>query len=148
MTTQVLQFAALSDAARKETPRLGKLARGDQIEVRVRRHSGPDQTLSLPPDAAALIETLLAHLLDGERVAVLIEDQELSPNEAASILGVSRPLVVHRMDMGDLPFRRVGRHRRATLRDVLRLKAKMEAQSAAMRALAEDAEDLHQRHGV
>ena len=82
------------------------------------------------------------------RVAVLIEDQELSPNDAASILGVSRPLVAHRMDMGDLPFRRVGRHRRATLRDVLRLKAKMEAQSAAMRALAEDAEDLHQRHGV
>ena len=98
MTTQVLQFAALSDAARKDAPRLGKLARGDQIEVRVRRHSGPDQTLSLPPDAAALIETLLAHLLDGERVAVLIEDQELSPNEAASILGVSRPLVAHRME--------------------------------------------------
>jgi len=38
-------------------------------------------------------------------VAVLAEDQELSPNGAADVPGISRPLVVHRMDIGDLPFR-------------------------------------------
>ena len=148
MTTQVLQFVELSDAARKETGRLRKLAKGDQVEVRVKRRSGADQTLSLPPDAAALIEALLGHLLDGDRVAVLTEDQELSPNDAASILGVSRPLVVHRMDIGDLPFRYVGKHRRATLKDVLGLKAKIDAQRAAMEALAVDADDLQQRYGA
>lgn len=148
MTTQVLQFVELSDAARKETGRLRKLAKGDQVEVRFKRRSGADQTLSLPPDAAALIETLLGHLLDGDRVAVLTEDQELSPNDAASILGVSRPLVVHRMDVGDLPFRYVGKHRRATLKDVLGLKTRIDAQRAAMEALADDAEDLQQRYGA
>ena len=148
MTTQVLQFVELSDAARKEIGRLGKLAKGDQVEVRVKRRSGSDRTLSLPPDAAALIEVLLGHLLDGDRVAVLTEEQELSPNDAASILGVSRPLVVHRMDVGDLPFRYVGKHRRATLKDVLGLKAKIDAQRAAMTALADDAEDLQQRYGA
>src|SRR5258707_7100405 len=101
MTTHVLQFAELSDSDRKEIGRLGKLAKGDRIEVRVKRRGGADQTLSLPPDAAALIEALLGHLLEGDRVAVLTEDQELSPNDAASILGVSRPLVVHRMNIGD-----------------------------------------------
>lgn len=148
MTTQVLQFVELSDAARKGIGRLGKLEKGDQIEMRVKRQSGSDQTLSLPPDAAALIEVLLGHLLDGNRVAVLTEEQELSPNDAASILGVSRPLVVHRMDVGDLPFRYVGKHRRATLKDVLGLKAKIDAQRAAMTALADDAEDLQQRYGA
>jgi hypothetical protein len=148
MTTQVLQFIELSHAARKEAGRLGKLAKGDQVEVRVKRRSGSDQTLSLPPEAAALIEAILGHLLDGDRVAVLTEEQELSPNDAASILGVSRPLVVHRMDVGDLPFRYVGKHRRATLRDVLELKAKIDAQSAAMKALADDAEELQQLYGV
>ncbi len=78
----------------------------------------------------------------------MTEDQELSPNDAANILGVSRPLVVHRMDVGDLPFRYVGKHRRATLRDVLVLKAKIDAQRTAMEALANDAEDLKQRYGV
>jgi hypothetical protein len=148
MTTHVLQFAELSDSDRKEIGRLGKLAKGDRIEVQVKRRGGADQTLSLPPDAAALIKALLGHLLEGDRVAVLTEDQELSPNDAASILGVSRPLVVHRMDIGDLPFRYVGKHRRAKLKDVLGLKTKIDAQRAAMETLADDAEDLKQRYGV
>jgi hypothetical protein len=105
MTAQVVQFVELSDEDRKETGRLGKFAKGDQVELRIKRHSGAGQTLSLPARAAALIEALLDHLSRGERVAVLTEDRELSPNDAASILGISRPLVVHRMDIGDLPFR-------------------------------------------
>ena len=148
MTTQVLQFVELSDRDRKKAGRLGKLGKGDQIEVRVRRRSGPDQALSLPPEAATLIEMLLAHLSQGERVAVLTEDQELSPNDAASILGISRPLVVHRMEIGDLPFRYVGKHRRTMLKDTLALKARMDTQRAAIEALADDAEDLKQTYGV
>lgn len=148
MTAQVLQFVELSDADRKRAGRLGKLGRGDRFEVRIRRRGGDEQTMSLPPEAASLIESLLGHLSQGERVAVLTEDQELSPNDAASILGVSRPLVVHRMDVGDLPFRYVGKHRRAALRDVLALKARIDAQRAAMEALADDAEDLKRRYGV
>lgn len=148
MTAQVLQFVELSDADREEAGRLGKLAKGDEIEVHIKRSSGGDQTLSLPPKAASLVEALLGHLSRGERVAVLTEGQELSPNDAASILGVSRPLVVHRMEIGDLPFRYVGKHRRSTLKDVLALKAKLDAQRAAMEALADDAEDLKQHYGV
>lgn len=148
MAAQVLHFVELSDKDRKKAGRLGKLAKGDQVEVRVRRRGSTDQTLSLPPQAGALIKSLLSHLSQGERVAVLTEDQELSPNDAASILGMSRPLVVHRMDVGDLPFRYVGKHRRTTLREVLALKARIGAQRAAMEALADDAEDLKQRYGV
>jgi hypothetical protein len=148
MTAQVVQFVELSDEDRKETGRLGKLAKGDRVELRIKRRSGAGETLSLPARAAALIEALLDHLSRGERVAVLTEDRELSPNDAASILGISRPYVVHRMDIGDLPFRYVGKHRRATLRDVLDLKTRIDAQRAAMEALADDAEDLKQRYGV
>jgi hypothetical protein len=148
MTAQVLQFVELSDADRKETGRLGKLAKGDQIEVHIKRRGGGDQTLSLPPEAASLIESLLGHLSQGERVAVLTEDRELSPNDAASILGVSRPLVVHRMDVGDLPFRYVGKHRRSTLRDVLALKTKIDAQRAAMEAHPHHQKHQKQRYGV
>ena len=148
MTTQVLQFVALSDRDRKKAGRLGKLGKGDQVEVRIRRRTGVDQTISLPAGATTLIKLLLGHLSQGERVAVLTEDQELSPNDAASILGISRPLVVHRMEIGDLPFRYVGKHRRTLLKDVLALKTRMDAQRAAMEELADDAEDLNRRYGV
>ena len=148
MTTLVLQFVELSVKDRKTARPLGKLGKGDQVEVRVRRKSGTDQVVRLPAQAATLLESALGHLLQGERVAVLAEDQELSPNDAADILGISRPLVVHRMDIGDLPFRYVGKHRRTKLKNVLALKTKIDAQRAAMEALAEDAEDLRLRYGV
>lgn len=148
MTTHVLQFVELSDQERKAAKAFDKLGKGDHVEVKVRRKSGQDQVVRLPPTASALLETALGHLLQGERVAILAEDQEFSPNDAADILGISRPLVVHRMDIGDLPFRYVGKHRRTKLKDVLALKARIDAQQAAMEALAEDAEDLRRRHGA
>jgi hypothetical protein len=45
------------------------------------------------------------------------------------------------MDIGDLPFRYVGKHRRTKLAGVLALKAKMDAQRRAMEALAADADE-------
>lgn len=148
MTTHVLQFVELSDRDRKLSDPLPKLAKGDTVEVRVRNSAGDHRTVSLPPRAAALIETMLDHLYRGDRVAVLAEDQELSPNEAAAILGVSRPLVVHRMEIGDLPFRYVGKHRRARLQDVLALKSRIDAQQASLAALADDTEFLMRDHGI
>jgi hypothetical protein len=70
-------------------------------------------------------------------VAVLAGDQELTPNEAAAILGMSRPLVVHRMEIRDLPFRDVAKHRRVKLKDVLALKQRIDETQAAVDALAE-----------
>lgn len=81
-------------------------------------------------------------------MAILTEDQELSPTEASAILGISRPLVVLRMDRGDLPFRYVGKHRRAALKDVLALKAQLDARQKAMDALTDDTEDLIVNHGL
>ena len=76
------------------------------------------------------------------------QDQALDASEAARLLGIPRALVVHRMDIGDLPCRRIGRNRRATLQDVLALKARLDAQRAALQALAADADDLAQRYGA
>jgi len=148
MTTQILHFAGLSEPDRKTASPLPRLAEGDRVEIRIRGENGAERTVSLPPSAAPIVETVLAHLLRGERVAVLAEDQELSPTDASSILGISRPLVVLRMDRGDLPFRYVGKHRRAKLGDVLALKAKLDARQSALDALAEDTEALVRDHAL
>lgn len=148
MTSQIVHFAGLSDRDRKKASPLPKLVAGDRLELHVHHAGGKEQTLSIPPSAAAAVEALLAHMLRGERVAVLAEDQELSPTEASAILGISRPLVVLRMDRGDLPFRYVGKHRRALLKDVLALKTMLDTRQAAMDALTEDTEDLIETHGL
>ena len=148
MASQVVKFAGLSDRDRKKVSSLPKLAAGDRVELHVRRRDGKDQTLALPPAAADAVEAFIERLRNGERVAVLAEDQELSPTEASTILGISRPLVVLRMDRGDLPFRYVGKHRRALLKDVLTLKDQLDVRQKALEALAEDTEDLMASHGL
>ncbi|HCJ73643.1 helix-turn-helix domain-containing protein [Rhizobium sp. P007] len=148
MASQIIHFAGLSDRDRKAATPLPKLVAGDRLELHVRHDSGREQKLTIPPSATAAVEALLAHMLRGERVAVLAEDRELSPTEVSAILGISRPLVVLRMDRGDLPFRYVGKHRRALLKDVLALKARLDTRQAAMDALADDTEDLIQTHGL
>jgi len=141
MASQIIHFAGLSDRDRRAASPLPKLTAGDRLELHVHHEGGREHKLSIPPSAAAAVEALLAHMLRGERVAVLAEDQELSPTEASAILGISRPL-------GDLPFRYVGKHRRALLKDVLALKSRLDTRQAAMDALAEDTEDLIQTHGL
>lgn len=148
MTRHVVRFTGLSPLDRQTVSPLPKLGEGDRVELHVRRRNGRNETLALPAAAADAVETLIDRLLSGERVAVLTEDQELSPTEASAILGISRPLVVLRMDRGDLPFRYVGKHRRATLKDVLALKAQLDTRQKAMDALADDTEDLIVNHGL
>jgi len=90
----------------------------------------------------------LGRLFAGGKVAILEAETDLSPNDAAEILGMSRPLVVRRMDTGELPFHYVGAHRRCKLKHVLALKAQEEDRQKALDALAADTEDLMTNHGL
>ena len=75
-------------------------------------------------------------------------EEEINIREAASILGVSNVLVIHRMNIGDLPDRGMVGFRRKDLKDVLALKARLDAQKATLHALMEDADDLVHRFGI
>jgi len=142
MTTQVLHFKKLEDHDREQIGSVSQIGKRGQVELHLRTGSRTTRTVALPHQVTEMLEVLIEHLARGEEVAILIEDQELSPNDVSRVLGVSRPLVVHRMKIGDLPFHYVGKHRRAKLKDVLALKTRIDAQQAALDALAEDTEEL------
>jgi excisionase family DNA binding protein len=90
---------------------------------------------------------ILAKLSEADQVALLANDAELSPEDAAAILGISRPLARRRMDAGVLPFRRVGAHRRLRLADVLDLKRREEPVRTALEELRTDTDELT-AHGL
>jgi excisionase family DNA binding protein len=75
-------------------------------------------------------------------VALLADDAEVSPGDAAAILGISRPLVRRRMDAGVLPFRRVGTHRRLRRSAVLDLQRREAPTRAALDELQADTDTL------
>lgn len=153
MTMDVIGRYSLPVADRDGTARAAGVLRqavrdGGVIEVRVMHADGVgEERVPLTPAAAGAVGELLAQAAAGGTVAVLAEDAELSPEDAATILGMSRPLVRRRMDAGVLPFRRVGAHRRLRLADVLELQKREAPVRAALEELAADTEDL-ERHGL
>jgi len=152
MSTDVLEFYALPARERRRgQASLAVLSRAgarDQVEFSVVRPDGTRDSVRIPKAAVAIIRDVLAKLVASERVALLREDEELSPEQAATILGISRPLVVRRMDGGRLPFRYVGAHRRCRLSDVLKLRREEEGRREALDRLASDTEDLMRDHGL
>jgi excisionase family DNA binding protein len=61
--------------------------------------------------------------------------------QAAKVLGISRPLVCHPMDTGRIPFRQVGTHRRVLVTDVLAPKSFEEERRLFARELAGDTDE-------
>jgi len=125
MALSSAKFESVSDRGRKEA---GSVAR--QLKGSARKRSA---TVKLEGQMLKLVRELTEIVLRNPGVVIVPFDHELSPEAAGKILGISRPLVVRRMDDGRLPFRYEGKHRRCKLEDVLGLKATEEKQMTALR---------------
>ncbi|WP_339097942.1 excisionase family DNA-binding protein [Deinococcus sp. VB142] len=78
------------------------------------------QTVELSPALSQVLSEVLEQLSTGQSVAILPTDQELTTQEAADLLGVSRPFFIEKvLEAGELPYRRVGKHRRIRLDKLL-----------------------------
>lgn len=109
---------------------------------------GHEVGLAVGGELAGILRRFVAVGLEAGGVAYGPLDAELTPEQAGSILGISRPLVVQRMDDGRLPFRYVGSHRRCTLNDVLSLKAAEDSHDRLMRQMYGELEDLAAEPGL
>ncbi|MGN6480761.1 helix-turn-helix domain-containing protein [Luteibacter sp.] len=99
--------------------------------------------VELPTSALRLLVDILAELADGNAVKVVPVHAELTTQEAADLLNVSRPHMVKLLEDGALAFHRTGKHRRVRFADLMRYKETRErASEDAMSELARQAQDL------
>ncbi|MCW5260227.1 helix-turn-helix domain-containing protein [Verminephrobacter eiseniae] len=99
--------------------------------------------VELPTSALRLLVDILAELAEGNAVKVVPVHAELTTQEAADMLNVSRPHLVKLLEEGALPFHRAGKHRRVRFVDLMQFKARRDQASAdAMAALAKQAQEL------
>lgn len=99
--------------------------------------------IELPTAALRLLLDILAELAAGNAVQVVPVHAELTTQEAADLLGVSRPHLVKLLEDGQLPFHRTGKHRRVRFADLMTYKAaRDESSEAAMQDLARQAQAL------
>jgi excisionase family DNA binding protein len=104
--------------------------------VEERDDGGDIVRLEVPAAALRLLSRILG-LIARQRTFVLYpESPELTTKQAAEVLGVSRPFLIRVLEAGQIPFRKVGRHRRVLMQDVLAYKKTMQIKH---RAALEDA---------
>jgi len=99
--------------------------------------------VELPTSALRLLIDILGELADGNAVQVVPVHAELTTQEAADLLNVSRPHLVKLLEGGSLPFHRTGKHRRIRFADLMAFKDQRDRDSEeALDELARQAQDL------
>ena len=99
--------------------------------------------VSVPSAFMRMMIGALAQVAEGKAVAIMPVEEEVSPQEAAEILKVSRPYAAKLFNEGAIPSRRVGTHRRALTADVLAYKQReKKARLAVLDELAAEGQRL------
>ncbi len=98
----------------------------------------------LPASVVRMVLDILSHVAKGDAVTVVASRAELTTQEAADILNVSRPFVIQLIETKQLPHRKVGTHRRILFSDVMDYKRRVDAaRLESLRELAEQAQELN-----
>jgi excisionase family DNA binding protein len=82
---------------------------------------GYKEFLEIPKSAALFFFTILNKMAEGNSFALFLSDNkdDISTQQAADLLGVSRPHIVNLLEKGEIPFHKVGTHRRIQLKDLI-----------------------------
>jgi excisionase family DNA binding protein len=91
-----------------------------------------DEPIELPAGAVTLLLDILGAMASGQGVTIIPEDAELTTVQAADILHVSRPFLIKLLDEGQIPYRRVGKHRRIRGEDIMSYKHAIDEQREAI----------------
>lgn len=101
------------------------------------------QRAMLPPELRGLLVDMVRAMRRGQAITFASLSQQLTTQQAADLLGVSRPTLIKLLEAGRIPYDQPGRHRRLRLSDVLAYQETRRAeQRDALRELAQDAQEL------
>jgi excisionase family DNA binding protein len=117
------------------------IGKGEEAQLRV---IDGDEVITVPISAMRMLVDILAHMADGETMALIPQHAELTTQQAADFLNVSRPFFVKLLEEGKLEFHKVGSHRRVYFRDLIAYKEhSMGERRKALDKLAKQAQDLN-----
>jgi len=96
-----------------------------------------ERTIELPASSVVILVRVLEEMEKGNAVTIIPVQAELTSQEAADLLNISRPSLIEMLERGEIPFRKVGTHRRVRFADVMAYKRNAEAaRRAALEELA------------
>jgi excisionase family DNA binding protein len=108
---------------------------------------GPNgETIDLPASAYEALKAVAGAMAQGLTITLVPHGKQLTTQQAADLLHVSRPSLVKLVEDGKIAFHKVGTHRRLKIEDVLRYRAeRAEERRKALQELTELSEDIGYR---
>ena len=118
-------------------------SRAHRIVLVDENNSKQAPVLELPPKALRFFADLLGAMAQRQPVSLIPQKHELTTQEAAAFLNVSRPFVVKQLEAGKLPYRKVGRHRRVEFEQLVKYQESLRRDTdSALQELADQAQTL------
>lgn len=100
--------------------------------------------ITIPKKALALLSAILQIMAEGKTISIVPSNSEVSTQQAADMLNISRPHLVKLLEAKQIPFKKVGSHRRVLLKDIIEYKEQLAKQrEAQLDFLSNQAQDLN-----
>ena len=113
------------------------------VRLRIESEGETSESIAVPVAALRLLQKVLTEMAKGNAVTLLPVHAELTTQQAADVLNVSRPFLIRLLDDGKIPCRKVGTHRRVRFDDLMRYKRQIDRHRlAALEELAAQAQEL------
>lgn len=130
--------------AKESSRRLSQLlGHARDFRVQPRGNGKAPEPVALPLPAVRLLAEILTQMAQGNAVTLIPIHAELTTQQAADLLNVSRPFLVKLLEQERLPYRKVGKHRRVRFSDVLAFKRRSDDErAAALQRLAAEGQEL------
>jgi excisionase family DNA binding protein len=117
---------------------------GHRITCIIKSEGTKQVEMELPATVVSLLESMLTQMAQGNAVVLMPVNAQLTTQQAADILGISRPFLVAEMTNGKLSYQKIGTHRRIAFADLMQYRQKMSEESnAAMDTLVTEAQELN-----
>jgi excisionase family DNA binding protein len=129
----------------RETSRLFAtlVDRDHELLLRLPNKKRQETEVTIPAAAVRLFMQILEEMARGNAITIIPVNAELTTQQAADVLNVSRPFLVKLIEERKIPCRKVGKHRRILFHDLMRYKRQMESErDEALSELANQAQEL------
>ena len=100
--------------------------------------------LTIPKNALTVLTAIIQNMAEGKTISIVPSDSELSTQQAADLINVSRPHLIKLLESKQIPFKKVGSHRRVLLMDIMEYQDQLTKQREDQLAfLSNQAQDLN-----
>src|ERR1700722_13211039 len=142
----VTPSAADTQLAQESSRRLAKIlgARKKNVRFHIQQDDAPEEAIAIPLPAFRLLADILTEMAKGNAVTLIPVHAELTTQQAADLLNVSRPYLVSLLESGVIPYRKIGTRRRVLFEHLMAYKRAEDAKRMeALNELTRQAQELN-----